>query len=218
MTLPRARILRGASTENGSPMLLPGPSAAQHRRIAREELEATLKAEGIVEHARAAAGRLLSEAREAAALAAERAERAVAEQVEAMAAARFLALRMAEGARLERDVDRVIDLAVVLAERLLGAALEVEPSRIAELARTVIAEARGARRVVIDAHPLDAEALRHHLGAATLDLQPVEGGIDVREDEELARGALRLHTDVGTIDAKLTPRLERLAAALRDVL
>ncbi|MDP9036165.1 MAG: flagellar assembly protein FliH, partial [Myxococcota bacterium] len=123
-------------------------------------------------------------------------------------------MRGEEATRLAGDVHRVVALAVVLAERLLGAALELDPARIAELARTVVAEARGARRVVFDAHPLDADALRKHLHEAALDLESLE----VREDASLARGGLRLHTDVGTIDAKLTPRLERLAAALRDAL
>jgi flagellar biosynthesis/type III secretory pathway protein FliH len=51
---------------------------------------------------------------------------------------------------------------------------------------------------------------------ATLGLQA--GAVDVRDDPALARGALRLHTDVGILDAQLAPRLERLAVALRDVL
>jgi flagellar biosynthesis/type III secretory pathway protein FliH len=38
----------------------------------------------------------------------------------------------------------------------------------------------------------------------------------VRGDVALARGELRLHTDLGTIDARFAPRFERLAAALRD--
>jgi type III secretion protein L len=116
--------------------------------------------------------------------------------------------------KLERDVDRVVAVAVALAERLVGAELELDPSRIAAIARSVVAEARGARRATIDAHPVDAHALRDHLAAAGLDPE----AFDVRDDESLARGALRLHTDVGVIDAQLAPRLERLAAALRDAL
>jgi flagellar biosynthesis/type III secretory pathway protein FliH len=67
---------------------------------------------------------------------------------------------------------------------------------------------------VIDAHPLDAEALQTQLSITGLDIQSVE----VRPDAALARGELRLHTDVGIIDARLAPRFDRLAAALRDAL
>ncbi|MDP9151302.1 MAG: flagellar assembly protein FliH [Myxococcota bacterium] len=214
MTAPRARILRGPAVDRASPLLSPGLGAAQYKRVAREEIDALLNAERILAEAQAAADRLLSDAGQAAALAVERAEHTIAEQVEARTAARLLRLRSEEASRLAGEVDRVVALAVVLAERLLGAALELDPARIAEMARVVVAEARGARRVVIEAHPLDADALRKHLVQAAIDLPSLE----VREDVTLARGALRLHTDVGTIDAKLTPRLERLAAALRDAL
>jgi flagellar biosynthesis/type III secretory pathway protein FliH len=108
----------------------------------------------------------------------------------------------------------VLTVAVALAERLVGATLELDPTRITTLANGVLAEARGARRAVIHAHPLDAEVLRTHLTASSLDAQSVA----IESDESLARGALRLHTDVGIIDAQLTSRLDRLADALRDAL
>jgi flagellar biosynthesis/type III secretory pathway protein FliH len=108
----------------------------------------------------------------------------------------------------------VLSVAVALAERLVGETLALDPSRIAAVARGVLAEARGARRAVIHAHPVDAEVLRNHLTALGLDPQSVA----VEKDDGLARGALRLHTDVGIIDAQLTSRLDRLAEALRDAL
>ncbi len=212
----RARIVRASNTAGAERMhLLPlGVAAPRWRRIAREELEARLAAERIVQDARSQAEAILVRARDEARDEAAKGAREALEQAEATFAARWLALRRAEGDRLERDSESVVAIAVVLAERLLGTALELDPARIADLARAAIAEARGARRIAIEAHPLDAQALRLHLGAAGLDSQSVE----VREDEALARGQLRLQTDVGTIDAKLAPRLERLAAALRDAL
>jgi flagellar biosynthesis/type III secretory pathway protein FliH len=136
------------------------------------------------------------------------------QEVEAGLVARWLALRDAEARRSGADVDRVVALAVLLAERLVGATLEVTPSRIAALATSVLAEARGARSAVIEASPQDADELRRQL--ATAGLAPAS--FEVKVDETLARGALRLHTDLGVIDAQLAPRLERLAAAVRDAL
>lgn len=214
MTPPRARVLKAADAVAARPMLAPGPSGAQRRRIAREEIEARLAAERIVEEARAQAEALLARAREQAAAAAAQASREAEEAADAKLVARWLALRAAEARRLERDEERLVPVAVALAERLLGVALELEPARIADLARTALAEARGARRALVEAHPLDAEPLRRHLSTVGLDA----GCVEVREDEALARGELKLHTDVGTIDAKLSARLERLAAALRDAL
>jgi flagellar biosynthesis/type III secretory pathway protein FliH len=214
MTIPRARIVRsppGARTRV-EPLLTLGPGALQWRRIAREELQSRLAAEHVVQEAQSKADAIALHARDLAMSAAAQVARDAQEDAEAKVAARWLALKLAESARLEGDMDRVIDLGVVLAERLLGAALGLDPERVVDLARAVIAEASGARRVVIEAHPLDAGVLRATLGAAGLGARSVE----VREHEELARGDLRLKTDIGTIDAKLTPRLERLAAALRD--
>jgi flagellar biosynthesis/type III secretory pathway protein FliH len=67
---------------------------------------------------------------------------------------------------------------------------------------------------VIHAHPVDAEVLRKYVTALNVDGRSIE----IETDEALARGALRLHTDVGIIDAQLTHRLDRLADALRDAL
>lgn len=213
--MPRARIVPAARGARGAPLFAPGPSQPQRRRIAREELGAHLAAERIVEDARDRADRLLANARAEAQGAAAAAAREAREEARAELAARWLALRAEEQRRFESDADRIVPVAVALAERLLGASLGLEPERIVHLARAVIDEARGARRAAIDAHPLDAEALRRQLTDAGLD---GVGSVEVRDDAALARGELRLHTDIGTIDARLAPRFERLAAALRDVL
>jgi flagellar biosynthesis/type III secretory pathway protein FliH len=132
-------------------------------------------------------------------------------------AARWIALRERERAAIGRESERVVAMAAALAERLLGAALAVDPGRIAELARGVLDEARGARRAVVEAHPTDAEELRARLASLANEGLALES-VEVRCDDALARGELRLHTDLGTIDARLAPRFERLAAALRHAL
>ena len=214
MTLPRARILRAEGARRFEPLLAMQPSAAQRRRIARDEIEARLEAERILREAHERVDSLLADAEKQALAEVERVSRQAQEEAQAQLAARWIALRDAEGVALTRDVDRVVAVAVVLAERLIGAALELTPARIADLARSVLDEARGARRARIESHPVDAEALRRHLSALQLEGDTVE----VRDNVTLARGELLLHTDLGTIDAKLAPRLERLAQALHDAL
>jgi flagellar biosynthesis/type III secretory pathway protein FliH len=182
--------------------------------MAREELEARLTAERLVQEAHTQADAILLDAREKGAMAADAARQEAQAEADAQLAGRWLALRQAESRRMGDDADRVLALAVALAERLVGATLELEPKRIVTLATGVLAEARGARRATIHAHPLDAEVLRTHLTASRLDAQ----SFTIESDEALARGALRLHTDVGIIDAQLASRLDRLAAALRDAL
>jgi flagellar biosynthesis/type III secretory pathway protein FliH len=210
----RARIVR-ASEATGARSLRPialGPTTAQWRRIAREELAARLAAERIVQEANAQAEVISAQARDGASIAAENAMREAQEQAEAKMAARWLALQRREEEQLERDMERMIAVATVLAERLVMAALDLRPELVLNLARSVIAEARGARRIAIEAHPLDVETLREHLAGAGFGAPSAE----IKPNEALARGELRLQTDIGTIDAKLAPRLERLAAVLHD--
>jgi flagellar biosynthesis/type III secretory pathway protein FliH len=214
VTAPRARVVRRGAAALGVPLMASGPSPTQRRRIAREELEARLAAETIVQEAHAKADAILLRAREDGQAAATEAGRQARVDAETELVARWIALRDKESRRLDSDAERIVPVAMALAERLVCATLELEPTRIAGLAAGVFAEARGARRASIQANPVDAEVLRRHLSEAGLDPASVE----VQADESLARGALRLHTDLGIIDAQLAPRLERLAEALRDAL
>ena len=199
MTLARARVIRaGRSTE------LPRPAAPSARRVPADVLAAKAEATRIVAEAQASVA-------DVAATAAREAGREAREAETARLAAGFLALREEDARRLERDADRLVELAVLLAERLVGEAIRVEPARIAELAAAAIEEARGAREVTIDASPDDVTALEASL--ALVGQRAV-----VRPDDTLARGSLVVHTDLGHIDARLEPQLARLAIALREAL
>ena len=123
-------------------------------------------------------------------------------------------LRAREEARHEADLARAVELAKVLAERLLGEALAQDPSTIVRMAEVALREARGTRRVKIEAHPLDTAALRSDISR----LSALQEIIAIEENDQLARGSLTLTTDLGTIDAKLSPQLERLGRALQDAL
>lgn len=206
MIATRGRIVRGVGS-TGAPPTPRLDAGNAGRRIARAELEARERAAVIVAEATARAERIAHEARERAAEEARAAE-------QAKVAGMYIALRAAEEKRAERDLDRVIALATLLAERLLGKTLESDPALVTMLARQALAEARGARRARIEAHALDADALKAHLDA--LGLAPE--AIDLVPRDDLSRGSLVLHTDLGTLDAKLAPQLDRLAAALRDAL
>ncbi len=138
------------------------------------------------------------------------AEARAEEVVEARVAAALLATKVDDERRAERDQQRVIQTAVVLAERLVGAALVLDAERIVPMAQAAIREARGARSFVIEANPLDAGPLRAQLDALGLP----DGSVSVEERAELARGDLVLKTNLGTVDARLKPQLERLKSAL----
>jgi flagellar biosynthesis/type III secretory pathway protein FliH len=191
MTLARARIIKRAFSETDPTR--PVTSQPMGRRIAREIMDAHDEAERIREAARHDAAR---EARE--------------EEVARLAAS-FLALKKADEERADRDLDRAVELATILAERLVGEGLKMDPERIAGLAANALAEARGARNVRIDANPDDVVSLREALASVGHEAK-------VNADPALARGSLVVHTDLGTIDAQLRPQLDRLAKALREAM
>jgi flagellar biosynthesis/type III secretory pathway protein FliH len=187
-----------------------GPGARQ--RVLAEELDARETARVTLERARAEAARIVEEARRGAKDQAVAAASEAREQEVARFAALALRARHDDETRAARDLDRSVALATLLAERLLGEALRLDPTVVVKLARQALAEARGARHAVIEAHPLDVDALRGHLDVADLGV----ASFDLRTDPSLERGSLRISTHLGTLDAQLHPRLERLAEALRD--
>lgn len=212
MTIARARVIKAALLPPVDPNATRMDAAARRldaeerwaRRISRAELDARNEAQRIIDDAHANAASIVADAAADAATEAR-------EQEIARLAAGFLEMREREAAKAEREIDRVIELSILLAERLMGEAIRVEPARIAELAATAIQEARGAQRVQIDACPEDVPQLTEALAAI--------GQIaDVRADATLTRGSLVVHTDLGRVDARLTPQLTRLAAALKEAL
>jgi flagellar assembly protein FliH len=186
---------------------------ARGRVEPRAVVSASARAREIVARAEERARQLVAQAEREVAhvrLGAEAAGRA-----EGAAAVAALALRLrSEEARAEqRQLERVVELARLLAERVLGAELRLDPARVFELARQALAEARGARRITIVAHPDDV---------ALLEPRATELGLDVSArlvaDAARQRGSLRVETELGTLDAELAPQLDRLVQRLGESL
>lgn len=182
--------------------------------VRREVLEAADRARTLLASAEERAARIVADAEQAAAELRLRAESEGRADAAAQIAARALALRHHEAQSDERALDRSIELARLLAERLLGETLRVAPEQVVALAKQALGEARGARRIVLIAHPEDAQILEHSLPALGLDPAVVQ----VRTGATRTRGNLRIETEIGVLDAELSPQLERLSLKLRESL
>ncbi|AKU96929.1 Flagellar assembly protein FliH [Labilithrix luteola] len=216
MSIEHARIIKGAFASD--------PSSAKHthpqetprvdlaRRIPRATLNGIEEAERIVREAKAQATALVDEARAAVAKLQSEAATEARRQEVARVAAELIAVRALEEQRRERELDRTVELAVLLAERLVGEALRVDPARIASLASEALRETRGARKLRIEAHPEDVLMLTEALGLLGAHAAEVFG------NGELGRGSLLVQTELGRLDARLEPQLMRLAEALKEVL
>jgi flagellar biosynthesis/type III secretory pathway protein FliH len=205
---PRATVLRGDAARDAAPLRV--DPAALGRRVAAVEHAAHRRAEAILQRAEAEAARIVAEGRRAA----DDARLSALEEARALALGE-VAAALHRAAERERDAharatERIIEVATLLAERLLGETLSLAPERVTALARTALHDAAGARDVRLRAHPLDAPLLRDALADAR--------ALAVTEDAELSRGDLVLETDVGVLQARVPERLDRLAAHLRETL
>jgi flagellar biosynthesis/type III secretory pathway protein FliH len=221
MTVERARVIKASalaqSSQSGPPTQSPRKSDLAHgvvlaRRVPGVVVDARASAERIVADARACAAEMVAEASKNLAETAESAAREAREREIARVAAEVLVARSSEERRAERELARTIEVAVLLAERLVGEAIAVQPSRVNVLASEALRETRGARQVRVEACPDDVPALTSMLAALG------EGVATVEASPDLPRGSLVVHTELGRVDARLAPQLSRLAEALRELL
>lgn len=216
ITKPARRIPREQLPARLTPVGSSGQENSRRyaRVILRPEVEAEARAQAIIERAKAEASLILERAEQAASsvqLVAEAEGRANGAATVAAQAIRLAAL---ERAADQRQLERSVGLARVLAERLLGAELQLAPERVLDLARTALRETGGARQVVIHAHPDDARALE--AGRESLGLS--RDAVRIASDPSRSQGNLRLDTEIGVLDAELAPQLARLALKLRETL
>ena len=104
----------------------------------------------------------------------------------------------------------VVQLALTVARKMVGAALEARP----EIVQTCVEEAlrqmaHNYGPVHLTCHPEDAELVRDALKASART-----PGWSLKEDPTVARGGCRLDTAAGEVDATIETRWQRTTAAL----
>jgi flagellar assembly protein FliH len=138
-------------------------------------------------------------------LAAGRAEVSAAARALTGAAAALDEARAAAAADVE---PAAVDLALRIAEKVLGGELEARPERVLDVVR-------GALRRLTE--PLPATVLVNHEDAelvrgAIADFSVEHGGeLKVREERRVERGGCVVRTQAGEVDAQITAQLERVA-------
>jgi flagellar biosynthesis/type III secretory pathway protein FliH len=216
MKLSSGRVVKAEALTSAVPLplVVEEKTLPRGQLVRHDVLAAAERAQRLVNAAEQRAAQIVADAERASAELRLRAEAEGRADAAAKVAARAIALRQHEATSDERQLDRAVDLARLLAERLLGESLRVAPEQVVALARQALGEARGARRITVVAHPEDAQILEHSLPALGLDPSTAR----VRADASRARGNLRIETEIGVLDAELAPQLERLALKLRESL
>ena len=220
MSVHRGRIVRAghpmtaltiacAQTEPATPEA--ATRLPRGRVVDRERVEAARASALVLEQAREQATRIVEQARAEGARIVEQARAEGLERASSELAGAWLSLHRREADEDRAALDRGVELGRLMAERLIGESLRLEPSTIALLAREAMHQLWRARAVVIHAHPSDTAALQDHL--ATFGMPPER--LRIEPDPELKPGNLRFRSELGELDADLAPQLDRLAEALR---
>ena len=216
MTLSRGRVVKSGDAElapaaSGSARTLDVPRG----RVARREVvEADQRAKELIEEAERQAELMVRAAERESASVRLSAEAEGRADGAAAIAAKAVALAAYEARTAERELDRTVELARLLAERLLGETLKLDPGCVTALARQALTEARGARRVTISAHPDDAAILERSL--AELGVDGVAAAVIAEPSRR--RGELRIQTEIGVLEGDIAPQLDRLSRKLRESL
>ena len=115
---------------------------------------------------------------------------------------------------------RAVELALVLADKVIGVALALPPELVVEIATGALRRAAERDHVVLLVNPDDLELVRDAAG----DLSAALGGIrrfEIVPERRVVRGGCLVQTAEGEIDATVLTQLDRarevLTAALQPV-
>jgi flagellar assembly protein FliH len=183
--------------------------------------QAALKARRLVAAAEAEADRVREEARalgHAEGLAAGRAE-ALAELTPSVAAAAeaHAAVRQLEADYADRVEGAAIELALLVAERVVAGAIAAAPERLLDTVRGALRTIIERERVTLLVHPDDLDLMR----SAVADVAGALGGIEhfeVQEERRVGRGGAILRTAFGEVDARIEAKLDRARAVVEQEL
>lgn len=138
-------------------------------------------------------------------LAAGRAEVSAAARALASAAARLDEASATAAADAE---PRAVELALRIAEKVLGGELEARPELVLGVVRGALRRLTEPLPATLLVNPEDAELVR----ASIADFSVEHGGeLSVREERRVERGGCVVRTQAGEIDAQITAQLERAA-------
>ena len=215
---------RGRIVRNGTPMdelriasssHAPDRAAvARGRIVRRERLEAARESERLLAHAQQQADKLTSEAQQEAEQIRLNAEKQGVELATAKLAAAWLRFETQKATFDEASLDRSIEIARVLAERLLGKSLQLHPDTVVDLAKEAMTQLWRSRHITMHAHPDDVVALEDHIDAFGMPPEQIQ----IVADRNRKRGCLRFVSDFGEIDGDLGLQLDRLAEAIQQSL
>jgi flagellar assembly protein FliH len=112
---------------------------------------------------------------------------------------------VAAAGRLEAGA---VDLALFLAEKVVGAAVAVDPALVVESVRGALRGLVERERVTVLVNPDDLELVRGAIGGLAATLGGIEH-CEVQAERRVTRGGAVVRTPDGDVDARLETKLQR---------
>jgi flagellar assembly protein FliH len=141
---------------------------------------------------------------------------ALAPALEALqsAGAQLAAESLAAADRLEA---RAVELALLIAGKVVAGAVAVEPALVVETVRGALRGLIERERIIVLVHPDDLEAMRSAIDGVRATLGGVEH-CEVQAERRVGRGGAIVRTPDGDVDARLETKLERAREAIESQL
>jgi len=193
-----------------APVELAAPGTPAARVEADAVMAALARAESDADGLRAAAREEgLREGREEALAALTPGLEALAQAAEAVQADQY--------ARAERLEAHAVDLALFLAEKVIGGALAVKPDLVVEAVRGALRGIVERERVTVLVHPEDLELVRGSMDAVRASLGGIEH-CEVQAERRVSRGGAIVRTPDGDVDARVETKLQRAREVVETAL
>ena len=132
----------------------------------------------------------------------------------AAAADQLQALRTDAAASVEADA---VDLALRIAEQVVGAAIAADPELVVEAVRGALRRLVERDRVLILVNPDDLELVREHVARLVGELGGIEH-CEVQAERRVRPGGAIVRTSEGEVDATLETKLARAREVLEHEL
>jgi flagellar biosynthesis/type III secretory pathway protein FliH len=118
------------------------------------------------------------------------------------------AVQASQHQRAERLEAHAVDLALFLAEKVIGGALAVEPDRVVEAVRGALRGIVERERITVLVHPEDLELVRDAMDGLRTTLGGIEH-CEVQAERRVSRGGAVVRTPDGDVDARVETKLQR---------
>jgi flagellar assembly protein FliH len=118
------------------------------------------------------------------------------------------AVQADQHARADRLERHAVDLALFLAEKVLGGAIAVQPDHVIEAVRGALRGIVDRERITVLVHPEDLDLVRDAMDGLRATLGGIEH-CEVQAERRVSRGGAVVRTPDGDVDARVETKLQR---------